>query len=125
MRQNRRSLLKGLALSPALAIATPAKFPDGQEILKSFNATDWARAFVAYVKFDPSIATDEATMAGWFANALMRGFDEKWSRINEQFSERALREAVARGYCHPVNKHKTMDADLAEAVTQEVAALKG
>lgn len=46
------------------------------QITQSFDARVWARAFVERVKEDPSIATDEATMVGWFANALMRGYDE-------------------------------------------------
>lgn len=36
----------------------------------SFDAADWAKAFC---KRHPSI--DEGTMIGWFANALMRGYD--------------------------------------------------
>lgn len=31
-----------------------------------------------------------------------------------------IREAVARGWCHPVNEKKVMDVDLAEAISQEV-----
>jgi hypothetical protein len=37
----------------------------------SFDARDWARAFC---KQYPAI--DEHVMLGWFANALMRGYDE-------------------------------------------------
>lgn len=43
---------------------------------QSFNAKDWAKAFVERVRKNPSIATDEGCMIGWFANAIMRGFDE-------------------------------------------------
>ena len=39
--------------------------------LPSFDARDWAEAFC---KINPT--TDEGNMIGWFANALMRGFDE-------------------------------------------------
>jgi hypothetical protein len=39
--------------------------------LPSFDARDWAQAFC---KLHPTI--DEGDMIGWFANALMRGFDE-------------------------------------------------
>lgn len=35
----------------------------------------------------------------------------------------ALREAVARGWTHSKNAHKEMDADLAEAITEELSAL--
>jgi len=52
------------------------KAASGSTILKSFDARQWAKHFVAHVRENPSIATDEATMASWFANALMRGYDE-------------------------------------------------
>lgn len=39
---------------------------DGQ----SFNAQDWAKAFCARNPW-----ADEGTMIGWFANAIMRGYD--------------------------------------------------
>jgi hypothetical protein len=37
----------------------------------SFDARDWAKAFC---KVCPDV--DEGLMLGWFANALMRGYDE-------------------------------------------------
>jgi hypothetical protein len=43
----------------------------------SFDARDWAEAFC---KINP--AADEGTMLAWFANALMRGFDEHAARAN-------------------------------------------
>ena len=39
--------------------------------LPSFDARDWAEAFC---KIHP--APDFDTMVGWFANALMRGYDQ-------------------------------------------------
>lgn len=50
--------------------------PSGAEIIRSFDARDWAKAFVAYVQQIPGIARDEKTMVTWFASALMRGYDE-------------------------------------------------
>lgn len=48
-------------------------------ILESFDARDWARAFVKTIAANQSIPTDEETMTTWFANALMRGYDEhRW-----------------------------------------------
>jgi hypothetical protein len=44
--------------------------------IKSFDARDWARAFVAHVRAIPGLTEDEATMTTWFASALMRGYDE-------------------------------------------------
>lgn len=58
---------------PSRATTEP---PPEVRCTSSFDAADWARDFVAMVKWKPTIATDEGTMIGWFANALMRGFDE-------------------------------------------------
>jgi len=33
--------------------------------------------------------------------------------------------AIARGWCHPKNSHKEMDADLANAIADEVLAAAG
>ena len=52
------------------------------DFIESFDSRAWAAAFVATVKAHPAIATDEATMTGWFANALMRGYDEHAVRAN-------------------------------------------
>lgn len=44
--------------------------------LPSFDARDWAKAFMAaYERGDDNFLTEE-TMIGWFANALMRGYDQ-------------------------------------------------
>ncbi len=47
------------------------------EFTQSFDAMVWAKAFVAHVQQYPGIPTDVDTMLSWFANALMRGYDEK------------------------------------------------
>ena len=44
--------------------------------LPSFDAQEWAKAFC---KINPGI--DEDIMVGWFANALMRGYDEHAKRM--------------------------------------------
>jgi len=43
----------------------------------SFDAKDWAAAFC---KRNPTM--DEGLMLAWFANALMRGYDEGLTRIS-------------------------------------------
>lgn len=48
----------------------PQERPDWP--LPSFDARDWAAAFC---KRFPSISEDDAL--GWFASALMRGYDER------------------------------------------------
>mgnify|MGYP001616682309 CR=1 FL=1 len=45
--------------------------------LPSFDAQDWAKAFC---KINPGVPED--VMIGWFANALMRGFDEHAKRVS-------------------------------------------
>lgn len=34
--------------------------------------------------------------------------------------EQQVRQAVARGYCHPKNSHKEVDSDLLIAISEEV-----
>jgi hypothetical protein len=51
----------------------PKERPDWP--LPSFDARDWAEAFC---KLNPGM--DEGLMISWFANALMRGYDEAMSR---------------------------------------------
>lgn len=46
--------------------------------LPSFDAMDWAKAFNQ--RF-PSVPIDDAL--GWFANALMRGYDEHAARVSK------------------------------------------
>lgn len=55
----------------------PKERPDWP--LPSFDARDWAEAFCA--RF-PQV--DEELMIGWFANALMRGYDEHAARVLSQ-----------------------------------------
>jgi hypothetical protein len=53
--------------------------------LPSFDATDWSAAFCKIAnahgfKDANGQPVDQGWMTGWFANALMRGFDEAASR---------------------------------------------
>ena len=50
----------------------------------SFDAQDWAEEFCEIVHNHPNVPYDKETMMGWFANALMRGWDEKsWKQYKE------------------------------------------
>jgi hypothetical protein len=40
------------------------------------DAQVWAREFVKIARENPKIPVDEGTMIGWFANAIMSGYDE-------------------------------------------------
>lgn len=45
----------------------------------------WAEEFVKRAKENPDLATDESAMMGWFANAIMAGYDNarrKYEMVN-------------------------------------------
>lgn len=63
-----------------------------QSVLETFDAQYWARVFVIAVSVKPKIATDQETMHTWFANALMRGYDEHYWRTSEY--KRKVRRAL-------------------------------
>lgn len=46
----------------------------------TMDAQVWAREWLKTLAENPGIATDEATMIGWFANAIMAGYDTAQSR---------------------------------------------
>lgn len=49
---------------------------DVKKLIGNPDAKIWAEEFVKMVKNKPSIATDEGSMIGWFANAIMAGYDK-------------------------------------------------
>ena len=148
---SRRKWFAALAGLPAVGVifgrAALAK-PRIENRMPGFDARDWAKYFVEYVRRNPSIATDTETMTTWFASAIMRGYDQHASdtrlrvtypcgcTANTSGAERlpnycpehgsieALRGAVARGWCADANRHKVMDVDLGEAIVQELLKLR-
>lgn len=48
---------------------------DEKRLLGNADAKVWAEEFVKLCNKKPEIATDEGTMIGWFANAIMAGWD--------------------------------------------------
>jgi hypothetical protein len=46
------------------------------QLYGNFNATVWADEFLKSIKKNPSIPTDRDCMIGWFANAIMTGYDK-------------------------------------------------
>jgi hypothetical protein len=75
--------------------------------LPSFDAVDWAKAFCKIAtnlgyKDAEGQPVDEGWMVGWFANALMRGYDEyakRQARTTPTPTE--ARERIARALCCP------------------------
>jgi hypothetical protein len=56
---------------------------DGKAWPQTMDAVVWAKEFVETATRIPSIATDEGTMIGWFANAIMAGYDEAQRRCHQ------------------------------------------
>jgi hypothetical protein len=46
------------------------------DLIGNTDARVWAAAWLETLAEHPQIATDEGTMLGWFANAIMAGYDE-------------------------------------------------
>lgn len=46
------------------------------DLVGNTDAQRWAQEFVRMAEANPAIPTDEGTMIGWFANAIMAGYDE-------------------------------------------------
>lgn len=73
---------------------------------ESFDATVWVKAWLETIAAHPDVPTDEGTMIGWFANALMRGYDERARRYPESARSvvetrpeaKALNDARREGY---------------------------
>lgn len=45
------------------------------DLVNTVDAVEWAKEFVRIAKTKPEIPIDEGTMLGWFANAIMTGYD--------------------------------------------------
>jgi hypothetical protein len=52
-----------------------------------FDATHWAERFVARVRENPAIATDEGAMLAWFAGAIMTGHDHAKIHLSDDWDE--------------------------------------
>lgn len=50
----------------------------------TMDAQVWARKWLEITADKPEVATDEGAMIGWFANAIMAGYDSAMLRSNDQ-----------------------------------------
>jgi hypothetical protein len=62
------------------------------DLLKSFDARVWAAAFMETLRENPAITVDHELMVTWFANSLMRGYDEHYWKSSEY--RRSIRRAL-------------------------------
>lgn len=50
------------------------------ELVGEFDATVWAKEFMR-VNAEHNVAEDEETMVGWFASAIMAGYDRAKAEV--------------------------------------------
>lgn len=55
---------------------------------EKIDAHQWASNFLATIRANPALATDEGFLIGWFANAIMVGFDEGGNRARKERAEK-------------------------------------
>lgn len=65
----------------------------------SFDARDWAQEFCRVAKENFGLNVDEGLMIAWFANAIMRGYDERQCQIDK------LRKACKKAYDFVDDEH--------------------
>lgn len=60
----------------------------------TMDAQVWARKWLEITKDKPEVATDEGAMIGWFANAIMAGYDTACMRSNASVHGEPRGEAI-------------------------------
>jgi hypothetical protein len=66
--------------------------PKNFSVHRTFDAQLWAAYFLETLRQNPEIIIDHDLMATWFANALMRGYDEhRWRTLEYK---RTVRRAL-------------------------------
>jgi hypothetical protein len=76
----------GMLLDAARGAGTPTApdVTDEDNFSQSMDAVLWAKAFLKAYELGDDHFLDEGTMIAWFANAIMRGYDEANRRRDEQ-----------------------------------------
>jgi hypothetical protein len=78
------------------------------ELIGETDAQRWAREFVKVAELRPDIPCDEGTMIGWFANAIMAGYDD------------GARDERSRGIVHTIRELVFLAAGVgSDAVMEE------
>jgi len=57
------------------------------DLTGNFNAKIWVEEWMKAIKENPTIPTDEDAMFGWFANAIMTGYDFHAKKQREENNE--------------------------------------
>jgi hypothetical protein len=64
------------------------------DLVGETDAQVWATRWLEIIAENPSIPTDEGTMIGWFANAIMAGYDQGRKHEQERDFIEKLREII-------------------------------
>lgn len=67
---------------------------DANRLIGEFDAGVWAEVWLETIKAHPGVPTDEGAMLGWFANALMSGYDRGRHVEQQRDISEKLREIV-------------------------------
>lgn len=62
----------------------------------SFDAKDWVEEFNLMLVRNGNQPYDPETLVGWFANAIMRGFDEGYKRAEAEIQEIRKAEVMTK-----------------------------
>ena len=111
----------------------------GRPWYRTMEAGLWAKAFVAInpetklaqLPGDPPEGNTEGALIGWFANAIMAGYDYARHSMEDPVVDggpppglmELARGVAARCWCDPSTCDKEMDADLAQSFALRVAPL--
>ncbi len=60
-----------------------AKASEMTQLLDTTDAVIWADEWLKTIEKHPHISTDKGTMIGWFANAIMAGYDAGRRAVEE------------------------------------------
>lgn len=64
------------------------------DLVGETDAQVWTKAWLETISEHPNIPTDEGTMIGWFANAIMAGYDQGRRVEQERDIGEKLREII-------------------------------
>lgn len=78
------AILTGIAALSAVNVGSPehgttdVDFPEGwgEKLVGNFDASHWADEFKILLSLKPEWAKDQSYLTGWFANAIMTGYDK-------------------------------------------------
>lgn len=64
------------------------------DLVGETDAQIWAKRWLEIIAENPDIPTDEGTMIGWFANAIMAGYDQGRQQEQKRDVVEKLREII-------------------------------